>query len=87
LYDISIKKKLSRELRKIEKKNPVLYKAFFKKATEICTNPKHYKNLNAPYSKYRRVHIDSSFVLCFYIDEEAQKVVFVKLASNDEAYE
>jgi Cytotoxic translational repressor of toxin-antitoxin stability system len=86
LYDISVKKKLSKELRRLDKKNPVLYNAFYKKAAEICANPKHYKNLNAPYSKYRRVHINSNFVLCYYIDEEAQKVVFVKLAPHDEAY-
>lgn len=87
MYELFFREKLLKQLEKIRKKDPVLYKAVFKKGNEICANPKHYKNLNAPFSKYRRVHINTNFVLCFYIDEEAQKVVFAKLAPHDEAYE
>jgi len=86
LYKLLIRVKLSKELRKLNKKNQVLFEAIFKKADEICINPQHYKNLNYPLNKYKRVHIDSNFVLCFSVDEEAQTVTLVKLAHHKDAY-
>lgn len=87
MYELFFREKLLKQLAKIRKKDPILYKAVLKKGSEICANPMHYKNLNAPFSKYRRVHINANFVLCFYIEEEAQRVVFAKLAHHDEAYQ
>jgi len=86
LYKLLIREKLSKELRKLNKKNHVLFEAIFKKADEICINPQHYKNLNYPLNKYKRVHIDSNFVLCFSVDEKAQAVTLVKLAHHKDAY-
>jgi YafQ family addiction module toxin component len=86
LYKLLIREKLSKELRKLNKKNHVLFEAIFKKADEICINPQHYKNLNYPLNKYKRVHIDSNFVLCFSVDEKAQVVTLVKLAHHKDAY-
>jgi len=81
-----IKGRLSRELRKLSKKNHILFEAVFKKADEICINPQHYKNLNYPLNRYKRVHIDSNFVLCFSIDEKEQTVTLVKLVHHKDAY-
>jgi YafQ family addiction module toxin component len=86
LYKLLIKGKLSKELRKLNKKNHVLFEAVFKKADEICINPQHYKNINYPLNKYKRVHIDSNFVLCFSVDEKEQTVTLVKLANHKDAY-
>ncbi|KKG14126.1 hypothetical protein EO98_09110 [Methanosarcina sp. 2.H.T.1A.6] len=86
MYKLLIRVKLSKELRKLNKKNHVLFEAIFKKADEICINPQHYKNLNYPLNKYKRVHIDSNFVLCFSVDEKAQTVTLVKLAHHKDAY-
>ncbi|MPN06341.1 hypothetical protein SDC9_153597 [bioreactor metagenome] len=86
MYKLLIKGKLLKELRKLNKKNHVLFEAVFKKADEICVNPQHYKNLNYPLNKYKRVHIDSNFVLCFSVDEKAQNVTLVKLAHHEDAY-
>jgi YafQ family addiction module toxin component len=83
---LEITGKLSKELKKIEKKNKVLFDSVFKKADEICINPRHYKNLNYPLNKYKRVHIDSNFVLCFSVDEKTQTVTLVKLIHHDYAY-
>ncbi|KKG70394.1 type II toxin-antitoxin system RelE family toxin [Methanosarcina mazei] len=81
-----IRGKLSKELRKLNKKNHVLFEAILKKADEICINPQHYKNLNYPLNKYKRVHIDSNFVLFFSVDEKAQTVTLAKLAHHKDAY-
>ena len=86
MYKLLIREKLSKELRKLNKKNHILFEAIFKKADEICVNPQHYKNLNYPLNKYKRVHIDSNFVLCFSVDEKAQTVTLVKLAHHKDAY-
>ena len=86
MYKLLIRGKLSKELRKLNTKNHVLLEAIFKKADEICINPQHYKNLNYPLNKYKRVHIDSNFVLCFSVDEKAQTVTLVKLAHHKDAY-
>ena len=51
MYKLLIREKLSKELRKLNKKNHVLFEAIFKKADEICINPQHYKNLNYPLNK------------------------------------
>ncbi|WP_410508753.1 type II toxin-antitoxin system RelE/ParE family toxin [Methanosarcina hadiensis] len=81
-----IKGKLSKELRKLSKRNHILFEAVFKKADEIFINPQHYKSLNYPLNKYKRVHIDSNFVLCFSVDEKEQTVTLVKLAHHKNAY-
>lgn len=86
MYKLLIRGKLSKELRKLNKKNHVLFEAIFKKADEICINPQHYKNLNYPLNTYKRVHIDYNFVLCFSVDEKAQTVTLVKLAHHKDAY-
>lgn len=86
MYKLLIRGKFSKELRKLNKKNHVLFEAVFKKADEICINPQHYKNLNYPLNKYKRVHIDSNVVLCFSVDEKAQTVTLVKLAHHKDAY-
>lgn len=71
---------------KVKQKNHVLFEAVFKKADEICINPQHYKNLNYPLNKYKRVHVDSNFVLCFSVDEKEQTVTLVKLTHHKDAY-
>lgn len=86
MYKLLIRGQLSKDLRKLRKKNHVLFEAVFKKADEICINPQHYKNLNYPLNKYKRVHIDSNFVLCFSVDEKEQTVTLVKLAHHKDAY-
>jgi YafQ family addiction module toxin component len=86
LYKLLIRGKLSKELRKLNTKNHIRFDAIFKKANEICVNPQHYKNLNYPLNKYKRVHIDSNFVLCFSVDEKTQTVTLVKLVHHEDAY-
>jgi YafQ family addiction module toxin component len=86
LYKLLITDKLLKELTKLSKKDKVLYETVFKKADEICINPNHYKNLNSPLNKYKRVHVSTNFVLCFSVNEEEKTVTIVKLAHHDEAY-
>jgi len=85
-YKFEIKPKLEKKLKKIEKKDPVMFKAARDKIEEIIKNPRHYKPLRYNMKGLRRVHLEKSFVLVFEIDEEAEMVRFLDLGHHDEIY-
>jgi len=85
-YKFEIKPKLEKKLKKIEKKDPVMFKAARDKIEEIIKNPRHYKPLRYDMKGLRRVHLEKSFVLVFEIDEEAKMVRFLDLGHHDEIY-
>ena len=85
-YKFEIKPKLEKKLKKIEKKDPVMFKAARDKIEEIIKNPCHYKPLRYDMKGLRRVHLEKSFVLVFEIDEEAEMVRFLDLGHHDEIY-
>ena len=86
MYEFKIEKNLEKEIKKILKKNKILYKDMMSKIEEIvnCKNINHYKNLKYGLSKYKRVHILSSFVLIFKVENNIIK--FIKLKHHDEIY-
>ncbi|KKH14070.1 hypothetical protein DU48_16540 [Methanosarcina mazei] len=65
MYKLLIKGKLLKELRKLNKKNHVLFEAVFKKADEMCINPQHYKNLNYPLNQIAGGHPTLKDGVCF----------------------
>ena len=85
-YKFEIKPKLEKKLKKIEKKDPVMFKAARDKIEEIIKNPRHYKPLRYDMKGLRRVHLEKSFVLVFEIDEEAKMVRFLDLGHHDEIF-
>ena len=85
-YKFEIKPRLEKKLKKIEKKDPVMFKAARDKIEEIIKNPRHYKPLRYDMKGLRRVHLEKSFVLVFEIDEEAEMVRFLDLGHHDEIY-
>ena len=85
-YKFEIKPKLEKKLKKIEKKDPVMFKAARDKIEEIIKNPRHYKPLRYDMKGLRRVQLEKSFVLVFEIDEEAKMVRFLDLGHHDEIY-
>ena len=46
----------------------------------------HYKNLQHDLKEFKRVHIDSSFVLVFKVDEQAKIGLFEDLDHHDVIY-
>ncbi|MCB9370726.1 addiction module toxin RelE [Candidatus Woesearchaeota archaeon] len=47
-------------------------------------NIDHYKNLKYDLSKFRRVHVNSSYVILFF--DEKEKIYFVDYAHHDVIY-
>jgi len=79
--------KLKRILKKLNKKDPIRFIATLKKIDEIikCPDLNHYKNLSYDLKEFKRVHIDSHFVLIFKVDDDVVK--FVDLQHHDIIYD
>ncbi|MBI5393488.1 hypothetical protein HZA96_06485 [Candidatus Woesearchaeota archaeon] len=86
VYSLIIKPELDKKFGKIFKKNRKQYEIIMKKANEIIENPRHYKNLRFPLQHWKRVHIDSSFVLAFSVDEINKIVTLEDFNHHDDIY-
>ena len=88
MHDFSIDKKLQEILRKIYKKDRKKYEIIFKKINQIVNNPniENYKNLKSPLNKFKRVHIDDSFVLIFKYNKQEDKIYFYDFDHHDKIY-
>ena len=88
MYILERSDKLAKILQKLFKKDKVRYEAALKKIEEIANaeNPQHYKNLCYDLKEFKRVHIDSHFVLIFKVDENKKVIRFEDLQHHDTAY-
>ncbi|MCK4528066.1 type II toxin-antitoxin system mRNA interferase toxin, RelE/StbE family [candidate division WOR-3 bacterium] len=85
-YRFEIKPKLEKKLKKIQKKDPVMFKVARDKIERILRNPHHYKPLRYGLKGLRRVHIGKSYVRVFEIDEITKTIRFLDLGHHDEIY-
>jgi len=74
---------LDKQLRKLKKRDLVLFSRIQKKVLEIVDEPESYKTLQYTHGRYKRVHIDP-FVLLFTI--EGNRIEFLLLEHHDKAY-
>jgi len=86
MYKPGIESNLKKKLGKLFKKDRKRYEIMMKKMEEILQNPFHYKPLSHEMKHLRRVHIDSSFVLIFSINENDEIVLFVDIDHHDMIY-
>ncbi len=85
-YHVEISLNIQKEFKKLKKKNLPLLFAISKKVEEIRLNPQSYKNLNAPLNNLKRVHVGSSFVLLFSVNETTKTITLEYLKHHDDAY-
>ncbi|MFH1056064.1 MAG: addiction module toxin RelE [Candidatus Altiarchaeota archaeon] len=88
MYELELSEKLEKILGKLLNKDKVRYEATLKKMGEISTstNIHHYKNLKHTMKGFKRVHIDSHFVLIFRVDENRNAIRFEDLQHHDHIY-
>lgn len=86
MYDCELRKSVEKIFFRLAKKNPKQLEIIHNKIEEIRLNPQHYKNLRRPLQHLRRVHIDKSFVLVFYIDENRKTVIIEDYDNHDKIY-
>lgn len=83
VFNISISDDLKKDLRKLKKKDPILFSRIQKKTKDIARQPEGYKTLKYMKGQLKRVHIDP-FVLIFRIQGDV--VEFITIEHHDKAY-
>jgi len=87
MYSYELRNSVEKIFHKLSKKNPKQLEIIEKKINEIIINPQHYKNLRKPLQHFKSVHIDSSFVLLFSVDETLKLVIIEDYDHHDKIYE
>jgi YafQ family addiction module toxin component len=87
-HNFMIEEKLEKIFSKLYKKDKVSYEAIMKKMDEIisCDSIEHYKNLKKPLEDFRRVHINTQFVLVFKHIVAEDKILFFDYDHHDVIY-
>lgn len=87
-YEFS--EELEETLEKLFKRDRQRYEITLKKIEEITQRDgntiDYYKNLRQDLKKYKRVHIDKSFVLIFRVFRNEKIILFDKLQHHDDIY-
>lgn len=86
MYKYEIHPDLDKILFKIGKKDRVQLERILSKIDEIIhsSSLNHYKNLKRPLQKYKRVHVYSSFVLLFTVNDNT--IIFSDYGHHDGIY-
>ncbi len=88
MYKFFIEEKLKKILNKLFKKDRKRYEIVMKKIDEIISseNPHHYKTLKHDLKEFKRVHIDSHFVLLFKVEAGTKLIKFIDFDHHDKIY-
>lgn len=86
MYEYEISDELRKLLNKLSKKDKTRYEAMLKKIEQIihAEDLDHYKNLTGSMKHYKRVHIDSHFVLVFRV--KGNTICFEDFDHHDNIY-
>ena len=85
-YSLLIPPHLDKIFTKLAKRDKRQLEARFTKITQIHQNPYHFKPLRGDQKGARRVHVESSFVLTYEIDEEKNRVRLLDYDHHDNIY-
>ncbi len=83
VYQIEFSVQFEKSMKKLKKKDKVLFEQIQKKLIDLVQNPDHYKPLKNILAGYRRIHF-GSFVLIYKI--EADLVRIISLDHHDQSY-
>ena len=88
MYNSERSDKLIKVLKKLFKKDKIRYEAALNKIKEVINSKylNRYKNLSYDMKQFKRVHIDSHFVLIFKVDENNKLIRFEDLQHHDTIY-
>lgn len=88
MFKFERSEKLIKILEKLFKKDKGRYEAALKKIYEVINSedPDHYKNLSHDIKQFKRVHIDSHFVLTFKVDKNNNIIRFEDMQHHDTIY-
>ena len=82
-YSIEFSAEFEKTMKKLKKKDKIIFEQIQKKLIDIVENPEHFKPLRNVLAGYRRLHF-GSFVLIYTI--EGSVVRIISLDHHDRAY-
>ena len=82
-YAIEFSSQFEKSLKKLKKKDKVLFKQIQRKLIDLVQNPEHYKPLKNIFAGYYRIHF-GSFVLIYKIEGEVVRII--SLDHHDQSY-
>ncbi len=85
-YSLKLSEEIDEKFKKLEKKNKKQLEIVNKKVNQILKNPYHFKPLRGDMHGARRVHIDTSFVLTYEIDENNKIIRLLDYDHHDNIY-
>lgn len=85
-FSLEISERIDSIFKKMAKKDKGRLRIIWKKVEEIREKPFHFKPLKNEMHGVRRVHIDSSFVLTYEVDEKNKIIRLIDFAHHDKIY-
>ncbi|MEK6857064.1 MAG: type II toxin-antitoxin system mRNA interferase toxin, RelE/StbE family [Nanoarchaeota archaeon] len=85
-YQLVISDKADKVFKKLMKRDKKQLNIINKKIQQILENPYHFKPLKGDMKGSRRVHIDTSFVLTYEIEESTKSVRILDYDHHDKIY-
>ena len=82
-YSIELSSSFDKSMKKLRKKDKVLFDQIQKKLIDLVQNPEHYKPLRNVLAGYRRIQF-GPFVLIFKIEGEVVRII--SLDHHDKSY-
>jgi YafQ family addiction module toxin component len=82
-YNIEFSSQFEKSIKKLKKKDKILFNQIQKKLIDIVQNPDRYKTLGNVFAGYRRLHF-GPFVLIYKIEKNIVRVI--SLDHHDKAY-
>jgi len=82
-YSIEFSSTFEKSMKKLKKKDKVMYDQIQKKLIDLVENPDHFKPLRNILAGYRRIHF-GSFVLIYKIDDDIIRII--SLDHHDKSY-
>lgn len=85
MYFIDVQPKFKKKVKKVKdsQKRENIWNKVKEVANTLENNPNHYKNLHFPLQKYKRVHVNGSYVMLFIVDEANKTVIFHNYTHHD----
>ena len=90
MFNFNLTDELKAIIKKLAKKDKKRVEIINKKIKQIINSDsvsiEHYKNLKHDLKDFKRIHIDSSFVLVFKVDIKNNFLLFVDFDHHDKIY-
>jgi mRNA-degrading endonuclease RelE of RelBE toxin-antitoxin system len=90
MYRVKINLEAQETLDDLKRDNPIVYENVVKKINQIAEilehNPNHCKPLKKPLSNFKRVHVNTSFVLIFKVDQTKKLMTIYAYEHHKKVY-